>query len=128
MTASEGSYIGLARQTGKGAPNVTDADFSYLLVRESGLGVLPSYLPTDPEVGGGALLRNVVKVGVMSGGRMSIIPRPRTLGNHFHGVTGAVNSTDNADGSYKHDFTLSNQFASPWFTLRNAPGALYGEI
>src|SRR5512141_799493 len=121
MTASESSLIGIAKQTAEGTPNVTDADFSYLLFREGGLGVLPSFLPLDQEVGGGAMLRNVLKVGVMSGGQLSIIPRPKTLGHAFYGVTGAVSTVDGTDGSYEHTFTLSNQFDAPWYTLRSAP-------
>jgi hypothetical protein len=127
MTASESSLIGIARQTGKGAPNVTDAQFDYLLFREGALGVVPSFLPLDQEIGGGALLRNVLKVGVMSGGALSIIPRPKTLGHLFYGITGAVNSVDGLDGSYEHEFTLSDQFSAPWYTLRTAPGQLLGE-
>jgi len=127
MTASESSLIGLAKQTGKGIPNVTDANFDYLLFREGAVGVIPSFLPLDQEIGGGAMLRNVLKVGVMSGGQLSIIPRPKTLGHFFYGITGAVNSVDGTDGSYEHEFTLSDQFAAPWYTLRTAPGQLLGE-
>jgi hypothetical protein len=78
-------------------------------------------------VGGGAMTRNVLKVGVMSGGQLEIIPRPATLGTFFHGITGAVNTVDGTDGSFEHTFTLSDQFASPWYTIRNAPGQLQGE-
>jgi hypothetical protein len=127
MTASNSSLIGLAKQTGKGTPNTTDNAFDYLLFTEGALGVMPSFLPLDNEIGGGALLRNVLKVGVMSGGALSIIPRPKTLGNFFHGITGAVNSVDGGDGSIEHEFTLGNQFDAPWYTLRSAPGQLLGE-
>jgi hypothetical protein len=128
MAASESSLIGIAKQTAKGTPNTTDAAFDYVLFREGALGVIPSYLPLDPEVGGGAMLRNVLKVGVLSGGQVSFIPRPKTLGHMFYGITGAINSVDGLDGSYAHTFTLSNQFDAPWYTLRSAPGSLYGEI
>lgn len=127
MTASESSLVGLAKQVAKGTPNVTDASFDYLLFREGAVGVMPSFLPLDQEIGGGAMLRNVLKVGVMSGGQLSIIPRPKTLGHFFYGITGAVNSVDGTDGSYEHEFTLSDQFAAPWYTLRTAPGQLLGE-
>jgi hypothetical protein len=127
MTASNSSLIGFARQTGKGTPNTTDNAFDYLLFKEGALGVVPSFLPLDQEIGGGAMLRNVLKVGVMSGGQLAIIPRPKTLGSMFFGVTGAVSSVDNADGSFEHEFTLSDQFAAPWYTFRSAPGALLGE-
>jgi hypothetical protein len=128
MTASESSLIGLAKQTGKGTPNVTDASFKYLLFKEGMAGVIPSFLPLDQECGGGAMLRNVIKVGVMTGGQLAIIPRPDTLGLFFMGVTGAVTSTDGTDGSYEHEFTLpTDQFTAPWYTLRTAPGQLLGE-
>ena len=127
MTASESSLIGLAKQTAKGTPNTTDNAFDYLLFKEGALGVVPSFLPLDQEIGGGALLRNVLKVGVMSGGALAIIPRPKTLGHLFYGVTGAVSSVDGGDGSTAHEFTLSDQFSAPWYTLRTAPGQLLGE-
>src|SRR5687768_5691370 len=74
------------------------------------------------------MLRNVLKTGIQSGGQLSIIPRPKTLGHAFYGVTGAVASTDQLDGSYEHIFTLpTDQFDAPWYTLRNAPGNLLGE-
>lgn len=127
MTAANSSLIGIAKQTGKGTPNVTDASFDYLLFKEGALGVIPSFLPLDQEIGGGALLRNVLKVGVMSGGQLAIIPRPKTLGHFFYGITGAVNSVDGLDGSYEHEFTLNDQFSAPWYTVRSAPGNLLGE-
>src|SRR5690242_21374525 len=127
MTASESSLIGLAKQTGKGTPNTTDSQFDYLLFKEAAAGVIPSFLPLDQECGGGAMLRNVIKVGVMSGGQLAIIPRPKTLGNFFYGITGAVNSVDGGDGSTEHEFTLGDQFDAPWYTLRTAPGQLLGE-
>jgi hypothetical protein len=128
MTASESSLIGMAKQVAKGTPNVTDAAFDYLLFRQGAMGVMPSFLPLDQEVGGGAMLRNVLKVGVLSGGQVSFIPRPKTLGHMLLGITGAVDSTDGTDGSYEHSFTLTDQFAAPWYTMRSAPGSLYGEI
>lgn len=127
MAASESSLVGIAKQTAKGTPNTTDNAFKYLLFREGAVGVQPSFLPLDPEVGGGAMLRNVLKVGVMSGGQLSIIPRPATLGTFFHGITGAVSTTDGTDGSYSHVFTISDQFSAPWYTLRTAPGQFQGE-
>lgn len=127
MTASESSLIGIAKQTAKGTPNVTDGAFDFLLFREGSMGVMPTFLPLDMEVGGGAMLRNVLKTVVMSGGRLSIIPRPKTLGQHFLGVTGVVNSTDNGDDSYTHEFTFTDGFTTPWYTVRSSPGALLGE-
>lgn len=128
MTASESSLLGIAKQVAKGTPNVTDASFDYLLFREGAAGVMPQYTPLDMEIGGGALLRNTLKTGVVGGGQYSIIPRPKSLGHLFYGVTGAVNSVDGLDGSYEHDFTLgADQFSAPWYTLRTSPGRLLGE-
>lgn len=127
MTSANSSLVGIAKQVAKGTPNVTDAAFDYILFTQSALGVVPSVIPLDPEAGGGALLRNVVKVGVMSGGQLAIIPRPKTLGHAFLGVTGAVNSTPGADDTVEHEFTVSDQFSTPWYTVRSAPGNLLGE-
>ena len=99
----------------------------YLLFREAAVGVIPSFLPLDAEVGGGAMLRNVVKSASCQAGNLSIIPRPKTLGYHFLGITGAVNSEDGADGSFEHTFTICDQFETPWYTGRSAPGNLLGE-
>ena len=128
MTASESSFIGLAKQTAKGTPNITDEDFTYMLFTQGSLAAASVNLPLDPEVGGGALLRDVNKVGVMSGGRLSFIPRPKSLGFAMLGMTGAVNTTDNTDGSFTHDFTLaSDQFDAPYWTGRQDIGGLQGE-
>lgn len=128
MTASEGSFLGLAKQTAKGTPNTTDAEFDYMLFSEGSFGPAPTILPTDPEVGGGALLRGVSKVGVLSGGAMSFIPRPQTLGKFLLGILPDCVSVDNTDGSYTHTFTLgSNPFDAPYYTIRSAPGDLWGE-
>lgn len=97
MAGAEGSFLGLAKQTAKGTPNTTDADFKYLLFRDGALGVNNMAIPLDNEVGGGALLRSVVKVGVNSGGAMDIIPRPETLGHFLYGVTGSVTTTADAN-------------------------------
>lgn len=97
MTAAEGSFLGLAKQTGFETPNVTDADFKYLLFSEGAIGPNNISLPLDPEVGGGALLRSVVKVGVNSAGAMRLIPRPETMGMFLYGATGAVNSQQNVN-------------------------------
>ncbi|HMN11158.1 MAG TPA: hypothetical protein PKD55_02390 [Bellilinea sp.] len=129
MTAAEGSFLGLAKQTAKGTPNTTDASFDYLLFREGQVGPQNMVIPLDPEVGGGAMLRNMVKVGVTSGAQLSIIPRPETLGHFFYGVTGSVQTTDDVGGNYAtHVFKLgSDQFAAPYYTLRSAPGNMWGE-
>ena len=80
MAAIEGSFLGLAKQSAKGTPNATHADFKYLLVREGAFGVNNISIPLDPEVGGGAFLRSVVKVGANNGGALDVIPRPESLG------------------------------------------------
>jgi len=128
MTASEKSFIGFAKQPAKGTPNTTDSDFTYMLFTQGGLAPTSVNLPLDQEIGGGAMLRDVQKMGVMSGGRLSFIPRPKSLGFAFLGVTGNVASVDNADGSYTHTFTLgSDQFSAPYWTGRQDIGGLKGE-
>ncbi len=127
MTASDSSLLGFAKQTALGTPNTTDASFKYLLFNEGGMGPENRTLPLDPEVGGGAMLRDVVKVGVLSRGQIAFIPRPDTLGNMLLGATGNVVSTDNTT-HHTHVFTLgANQFAAPYYTFRSSPGALWGE-
>jgi len=129
MTAAEKSFIGLAAQSAKDTPNTTDADFVYFLFRNAGVAPQNVIIPLDTEVGGGAMLRDMVKVGVTSGGTMDFIPRPASLGWLLFGALGDVDTTDNLDGSYTHDFTLdsTDQFAAPYFTVRSAPGFLLGE-
>jgi len=129
MTAAEKSYVGLAKQTAAGTPDTTDADFKYLLFTQGGLSASPVTLPIDMEVGGGALLRDIVKAGVVSGGQLQLTPRPATLGLALYGVTGKVVTTDGSDTSYSHVFTLdtADNFAAPYFTGRSSPGGLWGE-
>lgn len=129
MTSAEGSFLGIAKQVAKGTPNITDASFKYMLFTESGLGVNNIFRPLDREVGGGALVHNLVKVGVNSGGPIAFIPRPSTLGHLLHGVVGGVASAQEAaTATYHHTFTLpTDQFDAPYFTLRNAPGNMWGE-
>lgn len=129
MTAAERSYIGLAKQSAKGTPNTTDADFDYLLFRAGGVAPNNLFLPLDQEIGGGAMLRNVLKVGVNAGGTLDIIPRPASVGQFLLGAVGsAASPTDNTDGSYTHDFTLpSDEFDAPYWTVRSSPGGLWGE-
>lgn len=128
MTASEKSFIGFAKQASKGTPITADAAFSYMLFTQGGISPAPVNLPLDMEVGGGALQRDVQKMGVMSGGRLSFIPRPHTLGFAFLGATGNIATTDNLDGSYTHAFKLgTDQFSAPYFTGRQDVGGMYGE-
>lgn len=128
MTQAEGSFIGIAKQSSQGSPMTTDANFKYMLFRGGGIAPNPVVIPLDQEIGGGAMLRDIVKVGVTSGGGLDLIPRPETLGHLLYGALGDVDSTNNADGSFTHVFDLpSNQFDAPWFTIRSAPGDMWGE-
>lgn len=99
MTAAEGSLLGMAIQGAEGTPEDRDAQFKYLLFSEGQVAANNINLPLDPEVGGGALVRNVVRVGVNSGGALALIPRPETLGMFLYGITGQVTSTRN----HRHD-------------------------
>lgn len=127
MASSEGSFLGLAKQTAEGTPNTTDAQFDYMLFLESALAANNIFRPLDREVGGGALPRGMVKVGVNSGGPLAFIPRPVTVGHLLHGVLGDV-STAGVGPSYTHSFALpTDEFGAPFYTLRNAPGNLWGE-
>jgi len=129
MTAAERSILGLAKQTALGTPNTTDADYQYFLFRAGGIAPNNMFLPLDQEIGGGAMLRDVVKVGITSGGTMDIIPRPSILGDLLLGAIGStVAPTDNLDGSYSHVFTLpADEFDAPYWTIRSAPGGIWAE-
>src|SRR5512134_3271477 len=108
MTASENSFVGLAKQTAKGTPNVTDNAFDYFLFCEGGIGPQNVVIPLDQEVGGGALLRGMAKVGVTASGAFNMIPRPNTLGNFLYGAFGTVAAPAQkaATTAYEHVFTL----------------------
>lgn len=130
MTASERSFVGLAKQTAKGTPNTTDSDFQYMLFTDGSVGPNNIFLPLDQEVGGGAMLRDVKKVGVSSGGGFTIIPRPTILGHFLLGALGeaAAPAQQGASAAYAHAFSLpSDQFAAPYFTVRSSPGGMWGE-
>ena len=127
MTASEASFVGLAKQVAKGTINATDAAFKYLLFREGSMSPNNLYVPLDQEVGGGALLRSVIKAGVMSAGQFDIIPRPDSIGHFLMGCFGE-DTPAGAGPSYTHTFALpDNQFDAPYYTFRTAPGNLWGE-
>lgn len=131
MTASERSVLGFARQTTKGTPNTTDGDFKYLLFIQGAMAPNSTVLPLDQEVGGGAMLRDMVRVGVVSGGQLELIPRPNTLGEILAAVIGvpaAGEPVPDQDGAYKHTFKLpTDQFDAPYYTVRSAPGGMWGE-
>jgi hypothetical protein len=127
MTSANASVLGLAKQTAKGTPVLTDSAFKYLLFTSGAVAPNNVTIPLDPEVGGGAMLRDMKKVGVFSGGGLELIPRPDTLGLFLLGAFGSVASA--AQGAaFKHTFTLgADQFDAPYFTVRSAPGSLWGE-
>lgn len=127
MVASEKSFIGFGQQDAKGNPATFDSVFQYLLFRRSTFGVQNISIPLGGEVGGGSVERNVVKVGVTSGGMIEFVPRPDTLGHMFYGVTGDY--TTPGDPPYNtHTFDFAaDQFAAPYYTVRQSPGSLWGE-
>ena len=128
MTASEGSFLGLAKQSAKGTINAVDANFEFLLFRRGGFGVNNMFIPLGAEVGGGSMERNVVKVGVNTGGVLEFIPRPATLGHFFMGATGQSAIAGPVDSAYTHTFTFpTDQFLAPYYTVRYAPGDMWGE-
>ncbi|HZW04634.1 MAG TPA: phage tail tube protein [Anaerolineaceae bacterium] len=129
MTAAENSLLGFAKQALKGTPIADDAAFDYILYTEAALGPNNVVVPLDPEVGGGALPRDLKKMGVYSGGGFEFIPRPETLGHFLAGITNTPASEELplATGAYKHTFTLDDPFVSPYYTVRLAPGGLWGE-
>lgn len=129
MTASEKSVWGLAKQTAKGAENVTDAEFDYMLFTEGVSSPQNVNLPLDQEIGGGAMLRSVIKAGVTSMSQLTFIPRPTIVGNFLLGALGCEETVvTNAGGSYKHTFVQQDdQFFAPYFTVRSSPGGIWGE-
>jgi hypothetical protein len=130
MTAAQKSLMGFAKQTAKDTPNVTDNAFQYLLFSRGAAGVQNMTIPLDMEVGGGAMLRDVVKVGVTSGGAMEFIPRPESLGLFLCGALGEDNSAVHAGGTlaYDHVFAMgTDQFFAPYYTVRFSPGGMWGE-
>lgn len=132
MTAAENSYLGIAKQTAKGTPNITDADFKYFLYREGSVAPNNMVIPLDMEVGGGAMPRGLVRVGVTSAGMLDVIPRPHTLGILLAGALGTAATPTAGSGDdidvYDHVFTLgTNQFVQPYYTLRSSPGGMWGE-
>ena len=88
MTSANASLFGIAKQVAKGTPNVTDNDFTYLLFNQGGVSPNNVVVPLDEEVGGGAMLRDMKKMGVYSGGGVEMIPRPKSLGHLLLGAAG----------------------------------------
>lgn len=131
MSAAENSVVGLAKQTAYDTENSTDADFRYLLFRDGAFGPNNITITLPPEVGGGAMQRGVVKVGVNSGGNLNLIPRPASLGEFLMGLCGVDTYTADtpSSGWNEHVFGLSSsdEFSAPYYTWRHSPGGLWGE-
>lgn len=130
MAASEKSVLGFAKQTVKGTAATTG--FQYILFSRGTAGVQNMSIPLDPEVGGGAILRDVVKVGVTGSGALEFVPRPDSLGYFLMGALGASAAPVAADTGLtvakKHVFTLpTDQFSAPYYTTRFAPAKIWGE-
>jgi hypothetical protein len=126
MVASENSYLGLAIQGEEGLREERAAQFKYLLFREGSMAPQNIVLPLDPEVGGGAMLRSMVKVGVTSGGGLDLIPRPDTLGLFLYGATGGVTtSADYQDTGILGATALGGQVVSVGITNPPSAKALY---
>ena len=89
MASSDASFFGLAKQTGIGVPNITAADFDYMLFKSGGMAPNNIIVPLDDEIGGGAMTRDVKKMGVSAAGALEFIPRPKTLGKLLMGAFGA---------------------------------------
>jgi len=126
MAASEKSVLGFAKQADKATPATTG--FKYVLFSRGTAGVQNMTLPLDMEVGGGAMLRDVVKVGVTGGGALEFIPRPDSLGMMLMGATGNSAAPTGATEAKTHVFTLgTDQFSAPYYTARFAPAKMWGE-
>ena len=127
MTASERSYVGFAKQAVKGTPISSSAAYDYMLFSEGGISPAVNAVPLDIEVGGGALLRDVQSMGVVTNGQFAFIPRPVTLGWLLAGALGGETVTG-TEAPYTHQFHLpTDQFDAPYFTFRSAPGNMWGE-
>lgn len=129
MTAAERSYFGLCKQVSKGTPITVDTNFKYILFSQGAGGVNNIVVPLDSEVGGGAVLRDVIKAGASVGGAFEFIPRADTLGQILLGLLGKDTVTGTlASGGFVHAFTLdTDRFAVPYWTTRLAPGGMWWE-
>lgn len=135
MPSGDRSAFGLARQiAGKGTPITTDNLFDYILYTDGAPSPQTITQPLDREVGAGALLRDQVKVGVLSGAQAQFIPRPHTLAELLYAQLGNISSVgadasgDMVDDNWTHTITLpADQFDQPYYTLRSMPGGMWGE-
>jgi hypothetical protein len=128
MTASERSFFGIGKQTVKGT-GVAPTDF--MLFTEGAIGAQSRVLPLDPEIGGGAMLRSLAKVGVTGSGAINFIPRPKTIGHLLLGALGSSVAPAASGASltaYDHVFKLpADQFDAPYFSIQGAPGNIFVE-
>jgi hypothetical protein len=93
------SHLGLAKQTAKGTPETSTANFTWFLARRIGGGPMPRQSPLPYEIGGGMLVRGQVKLGVNAGAGLQYIPRASSIGHLLLGVAGKVTSGhDDAEG------------------------------
>ena len=127
MTSASKTWLGLGLQTAKGTPQATDGNFTYLRFQRGGFSVANQVISSETEVGGDALPSDQQKVGVFGRGGLEFIPRAHSLGHLLQGWFGAP--TSEADGlGWKHTYALgADQFDTPYYTVRSAPGRLWGE-
>lgn len=132
MASAENTKFGVALQTAAGAPNITEGSFDYLLYSEGALGPQNMIIPTDPEVGGGAMISDLKKVGISSAGAINFIPRAKSIGKLLYAALGKQDTpaaVPPGSEAYAHTFNFGDdQFDLPYLTVRYAPGNLQGEI
>jgi len=122
MASAERSFFGLAKQSAVQVPNTTDGDFDYILFTQGQIGPASIVSPLDPEVGGGALLRGLTKLGVNVAGTIPrFTPRPNTLGHLFLGALGNVATVDSEPVVYEQLLDTTNPTVVT--TGLNSPGS-----
>lgn len=129
MASALDSNFGLARQTSRGSVVSNDANFEYFYFSR-GDGISPRHqtLPLEQEIGSGPLIRDVSKVGLVTGGESELVPRPNSIGHALMGLLGDVQTVDNTT-HYTHTFKFaSDAFETPYYTFRRRVGALGAEI
>ena len=123
MTAAENSFLGFAKQSVKGTPITDDSAFMYALFTQGSVAPSNVVVPLPSEVGGGAMLRNMIKTGIMSGGAMEFVPRPQILGHILYAATGKVESEQNANmGDVLAETALTVGAQSAYTTGLSNPG------
>lgn len=128
MPSGLDSHFGVALQSAKGSPIITDSLFEYMYFTE-GTGVTPNpvILPLDQEIGAGPLVRDVRKVAVSGAGSLEMIPRPNSIGWLLLGALGVVSTTTGAYHEHLFKFA-TNQFDLPYFTMRRRTTAVGGDV